>query len=110
MPFLKNLFDDVSDTVPEELFSVMLERPGFRLERIVSDGHSTPSGEWYDQEKDEWVVLMSGSAGLLFEGDTEVTVMGPGDYVVIPAHVKHRVEWTDKTRKTVWLALHCPAG
>ena len=54
----------------------------------------------------ECVVLLSGSAGLLFEDKAELCVMHPGDYVHIPAHRRHRVEWTDPEQKTVWLALH----
>ena len=76
------------------------------LERIVSTGQSTPAGEWYDQGKDEWVILLSGGAGLFFEGDEEVKVMRPGDYVFIPARRRHRVEWTDARVPTVWLALY----
>lgn len=83
-----------------------MEHPGFKLERIVSAGHSTPEGEWYDQDRDEWVILLTGSAGLSFEGEDGIRAMKPGDYVLIPAHTRHRVEWTDRHEKTVWLVLH----
>lgn len=83
-----------------------MQPPGFRLERIISAGQATPEGEWYDQETHEWVVLLSGSAGLLFEGETEIRVLNPGDYLLISAHCRHRVEWTDPERQTVWLAWH----
>lgn len=101
-----NLFDAIPATLAEELFEVLLERPGFKLERIVSAGHATAPGQWYDQERDEWVVLLSGSATLLFEGEP-ARELRPGDHVFIPAHRRHRVERTDATNKTVWLALHC---
>ena len=77
-----------------------------KLERIISTGQATPEGEWYDQESPEWVVLLRGEALLLFEGDTEAMRLGPGDYIHIPAHCRHRVEWTHPEQPTIWLALH----
>jgi cupin 2 domain-containing protein len=76
------------------------------LERIVSWGQATPSGEWYDQDTNEWVILLHGRAVLLFEGEPGRVALKPGDYVHIPARQRHRVEWTDPEKKTVWLALH----
>lgn len=78
----------------------------FKLERIISTGHATPEGQWYDQDFDEWVVLLSGSAAIRFEDAPKEVSMRPGDYLLIPAHRRHRVEWTDGTKPTVWLALH----
>lgn len=80
-----------------------------RLERILSTGQSTSPGQWYDQDGDEWVVLLSGSAGLLVEGAKEISIMRPGDYLLIPPHTRHRVEWTEAGRETVWLAVHVSA-
>jgi cupin 2 domain-containing protein len=102
----QNLFSPLPDVFPEELFDILLHTDHFKLERIVSAGQATPLGEWYDQETQEWVVLLSGSAGLKFADETDVLVLQPGDYVHIPAHRRHRVEWTDPAQKTVWLALH----
>lgn len=101
-----NLFSNISDSITEEIFETLVRADHFKLERIISSGQATPPGEWYDQDDNEWVILFSGSAGLLFEGDKEICVMNPGDYVHIPAHRRHRVEWTDANQKTVWLALH----
>lgn len=89
-----------------EVFETLLERPGLRLERIESHGEATPVGDWYDQADDEWVVLLCGAAGLRFEGDAAVHTLAPGDYVFIPRHRRHRVEWTSAAAPTVWLALH----
>jgi cupin 2 domain-containing protein len=89
-----------------EHFDALVERPGFRIERIVSTGQASPPGFWYDQPEDEWVVLLSGSAGLRFENDAEVRKLVPGDWLHIPAHVRHRVEWTNATQPSVWLAVH----
>ncbi len=104
-----NLFSGLQTGTSRELFETLLQTKGLKLERIVSAGQSTP-GEWYDQERDEWVVLLSGAAGLLFENDKEVLVLRPGDYLLIPAHCRHRVEWTAAETKTVWLALHFDAS
>ena len=103
---IANLFAARLEPKREEIFETLLETGRVRLERIISTGQSTPAGEWYDQERNEWVALLSGSAGLLFEGEPEPRVMKPGDYLIIPAHLRHRVEWTDPDHETVWLALH----
>jgi cupin 2 domain-containing protein len=101
-----NLLASIASSLPEEQFELLVETSAFKLERIVSTGHATPPKQWYDQERDEWVVLLAGSAGLLFEGESAPRVLRPGDYVRIPAHRRHRVEWTDGATPTVWLALH----
>jgi cupin 2 domain-containing protein len=101
-----NLFSNIPDSITEEIFETLIKTDHFKLGRIISSGQTTPPGEWYDQDEDEWVILLSGRAGLLFEDDKEICVMNPGDYVHIPAHTRHRVEWTDANQKTVWLALH----
>ena len=101
-----NLYRNVPETMGDEYFEPLLETRHFRLERIVSRGHATPPGVWYDQATDEWVALLRGGAGLLFEGEAEARVMGPGDCLHIPSHRRHRVEWTDPNGETIWLALH----
>jgi len=101
-----NLFLTDAEPTREENFETLIETDQFRLERIISTGQATPAGQWYDQETNEWVALLSGSAGLLFEGESNVRVMRPGDCVLIPARRRHRVEWTDPDQKTIWLALH----
>ena len=101
-----NLFANLPTSLPEELFEKLVEHEKFFLERIVSTGQSTPEGEWYDQATHEWVVLLAGSAGLQIEGEAEVRTLRPGDYVLLRAHCRHRVEWTDPDQTTVWLAVH----
>ena len=78
----------------------------FRLERIVSKGHTTPPGQWYDQDRDEWVVLLKGEAKLEVEGQPQPVGLKPGDHIKLAAHCKHRVAWTDPEQETIWLALH----
>ncbi len=102
-----SLFSDIPADVPEEMFEDLFDTGTVRIERIVSCGHSSPEGFWYDQDWNEWVMVIRGSAGLRLEGSDEVLVLNPGDWVNIPAHRKHRVEWTDPNGKTVWLAVHC---
>lgn len=105
-PQTHNLFDGIPAMPTEELFDTLLESNGFRIERIVSDGHATPPETWYDQKQDEWVLLISGGATLLFDGNVAPLVMKPGDHVLIPAGCRHRVEQTAAGEKTVWLAVH----
>ena len=103
---ISNLFTCNDDPVPDELIEILLAGSGFRLERIVSTGQSTPKGQWYDQEDAEWVILLKGGAGLRFDEPAETVELRPGDYLNIPAHRRHRVEWTDPQQESVWLALH----
>ncbi|MGB8900547.1 MAG: cupin domain-containing protein [Methylocella sp.] len=92
----------------EEHVTSLLEASHVRIERIVSLGQASPPGFWYDQPWAEWVGVLAGGAGLSFEGEAEVRVLSTGDYVRIPAHTKHRVEWTSKDPATIWLAVHYP--
>ncbi len=105
-PSSGNLFEHIPTGLPDELFQTLAEAGAVRIERIVSDGHASPPGEWYDQTWDEWVLLVSGGATLLFENNAAHVDMLPGDYVMIPAGCRHRVERTDPSQKTVWLAVH----
>lgn len=104
-PALFNLFAHINSASETEEFSELLRRPGLRLERIVSHGQATPPDEWYDQAWDEWVILLSGAAKLEF-ADGLVRDLQVGDYVLLPAHCRHRVAWTAPQQATVWLALH----
>jgi cupin 2 domain-containing protein len=102
---MNNIFaNNIPDELPDELFTTLVQQDNVWIERIVSQGHSTPVGQWYDQEHDEWVLVLQGQAVLAYE-QTEQTLK-TGDYVFIPAHTKHRVEWTDPKQNTVWLAIH----
>ena len=101
-----NLFTDLSKDLPEELFTTILEASTVRIERIVSRGHSSPEGYWYDQDQHEWVVVLKGLARLRFEGDEQSIELKPGDFINIPANTKHRVEWTTPDEPTIWLAVH----
>ena len=86
-----NLFADLPGHLPAELTTVLMDTGRVRVERIVSRGHASPPGFWYDQDRDEFVLLVSGAARLLFEDDPGPVELRPGDYVTIPAHRRHRV-------------------
>lgn len=106
LPVIKNLFADMPSKAADELVEVLAQSRDVRIERIVSTGHRSPDGFWYDQEEHEWVVVLKGAATLRFEDDANPTQMRPGDFINIPAHRKHRVEATSTDEPTVWLALH----
>ncbi len=107
---IRNLFSDLPKDMPQEVSEVILETETFRKERILSRGHSSPEGFWFDQERDELVFLLKGRAGLKFRGRTGLITLKPGDYIRIPAHVEHRVAWTDPDQETIWLAVHYDKG
>jgi len=100
-----NLFEDIPSKMKSELIDILFEGKDVKIERIVSMGHASRPGFWYDQDVSEFVILLKGSAGLLLEGREQVVVMHPGDYFNIPAHQKHRVEWTNPNEQTIWLAV-----
>jgi cupin 2 domain-containing protein len=98
-----NVFENLPESIPTELIEVIAANRHVRIERIVSHGQSSPDGFWYDQEEHEWVIVLKGAARLQFEDAT--VDMKPGDFVNIPAHKKHRVEWTTPDEPTIWLAV-----
>lgn len=89
-----------------EQFTTLIDAPGACIERIVSLGHVTEPGRWYDQDRHEWVLVVHGAARLQFEGKAESITLRGGDYIDIPAHCRHRIEWTDPQVPTVWVAVH----
>lgn len=101
-----NFFSEIPGSLPEEVFEVVARSGAVRIERIISRGQASPRGFWYDQEENEFVMVLKGGAKLAFEGRKDLVVLGTGDYLDIPAHTKHRVEWTDPNGTTVWLAVH----
>jgi len=111
MPDIKkgDLYDLSAVDTSSEWFDALATSDSVRIERIVSSGQVSAPGFWYDQPRDEWVAVLRGEAMLRFEHDAEPVRMTAGEYVVIPAHCRHRVEWTDPDRDTVWLAVHFDA-
>jgi cupin 2 domain-containing protein len=103
---MANLFQSVPEGLAEELIESLGRSEHVRIERIVSRGQVTPEGCWYDQEDHEFVLLVSGRARLAYADATPAVALAPGDWLIIPAHVRHRVDWTDPDQDTIWLAVH----
>ncbi len=106
MPDINNILADIPAYLPSELFTRLLQTEHVQIERIVSKGHANAKHEWYDQAHDEWVMLLQGEASLEFFGQSGIKKLQAGDYLLIPAHCKHRVEWTDPAKDNIWLAVH----
>lgn len=104
---MNNIFANLpSQAQASELIDSLLQTSCFSLKRIISTGQATPCDEWYDQEEDEWCILLTGSAALRFEGQPELIEFKPGDHLYIPAHKRHQVAWSKPGEPSVWLALH----
>ena len=103
---IRNLFEDLPEAPDRETLADLLNRPGVRIERIVSTGQSSPPGFWYDQARGEWVAVLAGAARLRFEDEPAARTLRAGDFVDIAAHRRHRVDWTHPIEPTVWLAVH----
>ncbi len=101
-----SLFSDIPDSLPEELFTTILKTKGVSIERIVSDGHSSDSNFWYNQERDEFVLVIQGSGTIQFENQESHVSLEVGEYLFIPSHTRHRVTSTATDQKTIWLAVH----
>lgn len=106
---LPNLFTEIPSEPDAEVFDLLLAQNDVRIERIVSFGHASPADFWYDQDEDEWVVVLKGAARIRFEGEEQPRELGIGDWLHIPAHQRHRVEWTVPNAVTLWLAIHFKA-
>lgn len=100
-----NIFELIPVQLRDELFEELVGANEVKIERIVSYGHKTPEDEWYDQRKNEWVILLSGEAVVSFLNEDDVRLVA-GDYINIPAHKKHRVSWTKPNEESIWLAVH----
>jgi cupin 2 domain-containing protein len=100
-----NIFSDIPDNIPEEIFETIISSKKISIERIISKGQSSAKGFWYDQEKNEWVILLKGAARIRFDNREEPIHLKPGDHIHIPAHCRHRVEWTDPDCTTIWIAV-----
>ncbi|HUZ75912.1 MAG TPA: cupin domain-containing protein [Stellaceae bacterium] len=101
-----NIFADIPATLAGEAFGELLVAANVRIERIVSRGHASAPGFWYDQDAAEWVMVLQGAAEVLLEGAVAPVELRPGDYLYLTPHTRHRVQWTDPDRATIWLAVH----
>ena len=102
---MKNIFDAIPESLADEKFEQLVESGRVRIERIISKGHKSPESGWYDQEQNEWVIVLRGEAILSFEDGSSVSLK-EGDFLNIEAHRKHKVERTAPEVETIWLAVH----
>ncbi len=109
-PPVSNILPAGAGDRADETVDTLVKGNGVRLERIVSHGHASPAGFWYDQTEAEWVMVVSGRARLTVEGETGDRELGPGDSLFLPARCRHRVAWTAPDEPTVWLALFVDTG
>jgi cupin 2 domain-containing protein len=101
-----NLFADIPRAMENEQFADLYAAPGIKIERIVSTGQATSPLRWLEQDWTEWVTLLTGAAAIQLEGEPGPRTLEPGDWLLIPARKRHRVEWTDLSGTTIWLAVH----
>ncbi len=102
---VENLFNHLPSATAEESFRTLANGRGVKIERIISQGHSSPSSGWYDQELDEWVIVLSGQGHIKIDDGRQYKLKA-GDYLTIPAHTKHKVTWTSPKEPTIWIAVH----
>jgi len=102
---MSNIFETIPDDISAEIFETLINSENVKIERIISKGHSSPDSGWYDQDRNEWIILLKGEAVLLFADESSVSLKA-GDYINITAHQKHKVKWTDPDIETIWLAIH----
>ncbi len=100
-----NIFEQIPDDLSQEVFESLVKGKNINIERIISKGQCSPDTGWYDQQQNEWVMILKGEAIISFDDDTSVTLK-EGDYLDIKAHQKHRVAWTKPDIETIWLAVH----
>lgn len=102
----QNIFSETLQNLGKgEIFELLINNDTVTIEKIISKGQKSSDSDWYDQKKNEWVIILRGKAVLSFEDQASVQ-LNEGDYINIPAHKKHRVAWTDPDNETIWLAVH----
>jgi cupin 2 domain-containing protein len=102
---IKNIFNDIPSNLSKEILDEIILTDKIRIERIISKGQTSPENFWYDQEENEWVIVIKGKSKLKIIDEDELIELNEGDYINIPSHKKHRVEWTDPESETIWLAV-----
>lgn len=100
-----NIRSTIPEQIPHEITEILAGSQAVKIERIISRGHCSAEGFWYDQDYNEWVLLLQGKASLTFADQSAAVELTAGDYINIPAHVRHRVAWTAEDTDTIWLAV-----
>lgn len=101
----KNIFQNIPLNIPEEIFETIIESSSIKVEKIISRGQKSPDNFWYDQDKNEWIIIIKGEARLQLENNQIIDLV-EGDYLNILAHQKHHVVWTKPDNETIWLAVY----
>ena len=101
----KNIFDSIPGNLTEEVFESIIKSSNINIERIISNGQTSPETGWYDQDDAEWILILRGEAIIIFENEDQLKLI-EGSYLNIPAHTKHQVSWTSGQTETIWLAIH----
>ncbi len=100
----KNIFAEIPADLKTEFIETICASQRVRIKRIVSKGHKSAPDFWYDQQDNEWVIVLKGEAEIEFESGRSLHLTA-GSYLNIPAHERHRVSWTSEG-ETVWLTVH----
>lgn len=100
-----NLFELIPANLKREVFETLVAQKSVRIERIISNGHTSPDSGWYDQKQNEWVMILKGEASITFK-DGATVELREGDHIEIPSHKKHKVVRTSSNSETIWLAVH----
>ena len=103
----ENIFENIKVNRDKEQFNDIINTKDVRIERIVSNGQTSEQDFWYDQNENEFVVVLKGRAILQMKQNNEIKeyVLNEGDYLNINANIKHRVKYTSLDEPTVWLAV-----
>ena len=101
---VNNIFKLPTKLPPQELLETLLDNEKVLIEKVVSTGQVSPPGEWYDQDRDEWLIVLQGEGELSYEDGSRIKLT-IGDYLFIPAHQKHRVEYTSIEPPCIWLTI-----
>jgi len=101
----QNIYQNIPQRTDDEFFENLVNKDGIKIQRIVSQGHTSPKSGWYVQKDNEWVIVIEGEAVITYENGDKLNLQ-KGDYINIPAFTKHKVSWTDPDIKTIWVAVH----
>ncbi len=100
-----NIFAQIPKDLKNEIFEDIIKTDNLKIERIISNGHTSPKSGWYESEQNEWVIVLKGEAVLSFENSDDVK-LSAGDYLNIEAYTKHKVSWTQPNTETIWIAIY----
>jgi len=97
-----NLLDNIPFTSKNEIFNTIISNDNIKIERIISYGQTTPKDYWYNQEEDEFVLILKGDAKIQYD-DGSIHILNTNDSLYIQSHQKHKVTYT--ANPTIWLAI-----